>query len=103
MGELSPIQCGFRIGRKGADQSNRAIGHNGAQILILEIAVAAKRCELARSRQRCSFPGRCLPGGVNDKIDVLRFANANAGSGSFLKRASVGGAEEAEEEIQLAA
>jgi hypothetical protein len=57
MGDLLPIQRGFRIGREGADQSDRAIGHNGEQILIFEIAVAAKRRELAPSRQRRSFPG----------------------------------------------
>ena len=37
MGDLSPIQRGLRIGRKGPDQSDRAIGHNGEQILISEI------------------------------------------------------------------
>jgi hypothetical protein len=77
MGDLSPIQRGLRIGRKGADQSDRTIGHNGEQILIPEIVAAAKRRELAPFRPRRSLPDRYLPGGVNGKIDVLRFANAN--------------------------
>lgn len=37
MGDFSPIQRGLRIGRKGADRSDRTIGHNGEQILISEI------------------------------------------------------------------
>ena len=45
IGDLSPIQRGLRIGRKGADRSDRTIGHNGEQILIPEIVAVAKRRE----------------------------------------------------------
>jgi hypothetical protein len=83
MGDLSPIQRGLRIGRKGADQSDRTIGRNGEQILIPEIVAAAKVASLRRFAPRRSLPDRYLPGGVNGKIDVLRFANANTRSGSW--------------------
>jgi Ion channel len=46
MGDFSPIQRGPRLGRKGADRTDRTIGHNGEQILIPEIIAAAKRREL---------------------------------------------------------
>ena len=83
IGDLSPIQRGLRIGRKGADRSDRTIGHNGEQILIPEIVAAAKGRELAPFRPAPLLARPLFPGGVNGKIDVLRFANANTRSGSW--------------------
>jgi hypothetical protein len=53
--DLSPIQRG----RKGRDQSDRAIGRNGAQILIPQIDASDKRRELfcgRRSLRPPTFP-----------------------------------------------
>jgi len=42
-----PFNEAFASAGKGPISPDRAIGHNGEQILIFEIAVAAKRRELA--------------------------------------------------------
>jgi hypothetical protein len=68
MGDLSPIQRVVRIGRKGADQSDRTIGRNGEQILIHEIVAAAKVASLRRFTPHRSLPDRYLPGGVNGAL-----------------------------------
>jgi hypothetical protein len=65
-----PFNEAFASAGKGPISPDRAIGHNGEQILIFEIAVAAKRRELAPFRQRRSFPGRYLTGGVNGKTEM---------------------------------
>jgi hypothetical protein len=49
MGDLSPIQRSLCGGKKGSDQSDRAIGHNSEQILIPEVAAAVSLCNVARA------------------------------------------------------
>jgi hypothetical protein len=81
LGDLSPIQRSLRIGRKGLDQSDRAIGCNGVQILIPEIAASDKRRKPFRGRRyfrpQCQHlpatcrADRCVDGDTRE-IDGIR-------------------------------